>query len=132
MKCFDIELETTRRAHGELHTSKYTAHLRLMDDTTFEDIAVFVEDVKKIWGKAISAAKSDADGVCMEVTESAYITEPWEQKLFNRWYLRNVGDICTEKGEESVYLVPDERYTPANRDMCIGRDILKDIAYTLR
>lgn len=133
-KSIDMELVITRRAKGEEHKSKYTARIKLEHETLISDIADFVEDTKKIWNKAMDAAKhwENVSDIDVEVIEAVYERDPWTQVSFNRWYLRNMGDICTEKGEEGIYLVPDTRYTEENRDMSIGRDILRDMAFTIR
>lgn len=133
-KCIDMELVITRRARGEEHKSKYTARIKLEHETLIGDIADFTENVKKIWSKAMEAAKhcENVSDIDVEVIESVYEREPWRQVCFDRWYLRNMGDISTEKGEEGIYLVPDTRYTEENRDMLIGRDILRDMAFTMR
>ena len=133
-KSIDVEMTVTRYAKGEEHKSKYSAHIKLEYETTVADIADFADATKKIWNRAMDAAKhcENVRDIDMEIIESVYEREPWEQVCFDRWYLRNMGDICTEKGEEGIYLVPDTRYTEENRDMVIGKDVLRDMAFTMR
>lgn len=131
-KCIDMELVITRRIKDEEHKSKYTARIKLEHETLIGDIADFTENVKKIWSKAMDAARHDVSDIDMEVIESVYERDPWKQVCFDRWYLRSMGDISTERGEEGIYLVPDTRYTEESRDMLIGKDILRDMAFTMR
>ena len=136
-KTISVELVITRRSKGEEHKSKYETRIKFGHETLIGDIADFVDDMKKIWTKAIDAAKhwENVSDIDMEISEAVYEHETggeWKSLNFDRWYLRNMEDICTEKGEESIYLVPDTRYTSENRDMAIGRDILRDMAFTMR
>lgn len=132
-KTIDMELVITRRAKGEEHKSKYTARIKLEHETTVGDVGDFVDATKKIWNRAMEAAKNceNVSDIDLEIVEAVYEREPWTQVDYDRWYLRNMGDICTEKGEEGIYLVPDTRYTEEHRDMSIGKDILRDLAFTM-
>lgn len=133
-KTLDMELVITRRAKGEEHKSKYTARIKLEYETTVADIADFVDATKKIWNKAMETAKNceNVSDIDLEIVEAVYEREPWRQVDYDRWYLRNMGDIITEKGEEGIYLVPDTRYTEESRDMAIGKNVLRDMAFTMR
>ena len=136
-KTISAELVITRRAKGEEHKSKYEARIKFGHETLIEDVADFIDGMKRIWTKAMEAAKhcENVSDIDMEICESVYEHETgmeWKQLNFDRWYLRDMGDISTEKGEEGIYLVPDTRYTSENRDMMIGRDILRDMAFTMR
>ena len=113
-KMIRVELVVKRRARGEEHTSKYEASIDLNEKTEMSEIADFVDDMHKLWGKAMTAAKNSENvpDIDMEICEAVYEHElggEFKTNMFNRWYLRNMEDICTEKGEESIYLVPDER-----------------------
>lgn len=135
-KVIRVELEIKRRARGEEHTSKYEASIWMNDQTTVSNIADFVDDMHKLWGKAMAAAKNSANvpDINMEICEAVYEHEPgseFKTGLFNRWYLRDMEDISTMKGEESIYLVPDDRYTDPVRDMSISKNILRDMAFTM-
>lgn len=131
-KIISVELVVTRRAKGEEHRSKYEVYTRLSSEATVGDIADFVDGMKKIYAKAMDAAKNCETGsdVYMEIVESVY-DDGGTQVSFDRWYLRDIGDISLEKGEESIYLVPDTRYTSENRDMSIGKNILRDMEFTM-
>lgn len=135
-KVIRVELSIKRRARGEEHTSKYEASIALNYRTTVSEIADFGSDVQKLWSKAMAAAKNseNVSDIDMEICEAVYEHEPgseFKTALFNRWYLRNMEDISTERGEESIYLVPDERYTKPERDMSIGKNVLRDMAWTM-
>ena len=140
MKSVEMRLTVTRYKSGETHTSKYEAELRLTDSTTVGDIGAFTKNCKTIWSKAIEAKREweknyvplipDID---VEVISSTY--DGWcdpgkelVQKSFNRWHTRNIDDISTEKGEESVYLIPDTRYTSEYWDLLIQRDVLDGLS----
>lgn len=140
MKSVEVRLTVARYKSGETHTSKYEAELRLTDETTVGDIRAFTKNCKTIWNKAIEAKREweknyvpltpDID---MEVISSTYDgwcvpNVPLTQKSFNRWHTRNIDDISTEKGEESVYLTPDTRYTPEHWDLLIQRDVLDGLS----
>lgn len=132
-KIIRVELVIKRRARGEEHTSKYEASIDMHEKTAMSEIADFVDDLHKLWGKAMTAAKNseNVSDIDMDIHEAEYEHElggEFKTNKFNRWYLRNMEDICTEKGEEGIYLIPDERYTPAERDMLIGKDILRDMS----
>lgn len=135
-KTINSELTITRRVRGEIHMSKYSAKVDFCMRTSMRDVSEFFADMEKIWRKAISAAKNPENlyEISMDISESTYsykdgatTLEDWKQHSYNRWYLRNVDDICTEKGEESVYLVPDTRYTSETRDMLIGKNVMHDM-----
>lgn len=135
-KTITSELTITRRVRGEVHTSKYSAKVDFCVRTSMRDVSEFISDMEKIWRKAISAAKNPENlyEISMDISESTYSyddgatpIENWKQHSYNRWYLRNVDDICTEKGEESIYLVPDTRYTSETRDMLIGKNVMHDM-----
>ena len=131
-KRISAELDVTRRSKGEEHRSKYEVYTRFCSETTVGDIANFVDGMKKIYTKALDAAKhyETVSDVYMEILESVY-DDSGAMKSFDRWYLRDIGDICLEKGEESIYLIPDTRYTSENRDMSIGKNILRDMEFTM-
>ena len=135
-KVINAELIILRTARGEEHKSTYEVRTSLSEKTTVGDLADFVDGMRKLWAKAMQAAKHSkkVSIITMEVCEAVYEHDPeeWKQLSFNRWYMRDMGDISTEKGEESIYLVPDTRYTEEYRDMCIGKDILRDMAYAMR
>ena len=135
MKSIEMHLKVTRRGSREVHTSEYEAELRMDDDTIVGDLVQFAKDCKKIWNKAIEAAK-DADNIYsieMDVTSATYKgwrdpVTPLEQTGYNRWAIRDITDICTGKGEESVYLAPDTRYTSDWWDLLIQRDVMAGLA----
>lgn len=138
VKKIGCEMTLTRRVKGAEHTSKYRACLELSADTTFSEMADFIESMRKIWNKAVSVKReadktfgSDPD-FTMEITEHVMNrAENWATECFNRWFTHDISDICTEKGEEGIYLRPDTKYTSENRDMLICKDILRDLAFTL-
>jgi len=137
VKKIDVEMKLTRRVRGEEHTSKYTAYVELSADARIGEIANFIEGMKKIWTKAVNAKREaektfDAPAFTMEVTEHIIDkSDNWKTESFDRWYTYDIDDICTEKGEEGIYLRPDTTYTSENRDMSIGKDILRDLAFTM-
>lgn len=141
MKSIELRLTIERVKRGETHTSKYEAELRLTDSTTVGDIGAFTKNCKTIWSKAIKAKREfdenyyecGISGIDVEVISSTY--DGWcdpgkelVQKSFNRWHTRNIDDVSTEKGEESVYLTPDTRYTSEHWDLLIQRDVLDGLS----
>ena len=130
MKSYEMNLEVSAFKNGVATTEKQSAEINLSDDTRFESILDFMDSVKAVWKRARKAIKS-GDRITMEVIVSTY--EGWsnpDEKLrqtsFDRWY-------CTEEGQddEGIYLRPDIRYTDAYRDMYLGKDVLRGLAFTL-
>lgn len=139
MKSIEIRLTIERVKRGESHVSKYDTELRMDDRTDISDIISFTKDCKTIFQKAIAAAKDWENNaavlpeVKMEVTSATYDgwgepNVPLTQKSYNRWYIRDITDIYTGKGEESIYLVPDTRYTPEAWDLILMRDVLAGLS----
>lgn len=136
-KKISCEMTLSRRVKGEEHTSKYTAEVELSAGASVGEIADFIDGMRKIWTKAVNAKREadktfDMPSFTMEVTEHVIDREnDWKTESFNRWYTYDIYDICTEKGEEGIYLRPDTKYTSENKDMSIGKDILRDLAFTM-
>lgn len=130
LKCYHVTLVVTDIKRGERHESTYEADLHVDNETSIRDIVQFEDDVKKIWKKAVNAARAFA-AVDMEVTRALYerTDEPYNliSKDFDRWYTRNTSDISIEKGEEGIYLVPDTKYTPETKDLFLGHDVMHDL-----
>lgn len=132
-KVISAELVLERYAKGEKHTSTYEVRTDFSKDTCVSDIADFVEGMEKLWRLAINAGKhwEKVSHYQFEICEAVY-GDGYDSLSFDRWVSKDIyGDICLEKGEESVYFRPDERYTDANRDMSIGKNILRDMAFTM-
>lgn len=110
---------------------KKVADLTIDDRTEFSSMVGFLKDVKDIWKMCVKPYGNASEFRLLEVTVSVYDAENHKSISFDRWFTRNADDICTDKDEPTVYLVPDERYTAANRDMCIGKNVYGDIAFTL-
>lgn len=126
-----------RTARGERHESTYEVCTNFNEKTTVGEVADFVEGMEKLWRTAITAAKSykNLNDITMDISESVYSHEDghdFKTESYDRWYMRDMDDISLEKGEESIYLVPDTRYTSENRDMCIGKNVMRDMAFTMR
>ena len=130
LKCYHVTLVVTDIKRGERHESTYEADLSIDNETSIRDIVQFEDDVKKIWKKAVNAARVFA-AVDMEVTRALYerTDEPYnlQSKDFDRWYTRNTSDISIEKGEEGIYLAPDTKYTPETKDLFLGHDVMHDL-----
>lgn len=131
LKCYHVTLVVTDIKRGERHESTYQADLSIDGETTLRDIVQFEDDVKKIWRKAINAARIFATAD-VEITRALYerTDEPYNLVglEFDRWYTRNTSDISIEKGEEGIYLVPDTEYTPETKDLWLGHDIMHDLS----
>lgn len=114
---------------------KKVADLTIDDSTEFSSIVRFLDDVKKIWKMCVKPYGNASEFRELEVIEAIYDREE-DNRLhtasFDRWYTRYSTDFITDKDEQGVYLVPDEKYTEKNRDMFISKNIFEDIAYTLR
>lgn len=137
-KNIDVEMSFTRRVKGEEHTSKYRARIELNAGTSMSELADFIENMRKIWNKAVSTRREFDKNIgytpefYMDITEHVIDKgDEWKTESFNRWYTYDIFDISTEKGEEGIYLRPDTKYTPENRDMSIGKNILRDLAFTM-
>ena len=135
MKSIEIRLTVQTRKDMEYRESRFKTELRLWDDTTIGDIAAFTKNCKIMWNKVMAAAKDTQTDheIEMEVISSTYSGwgEPGvetRQTSFNRWYSRGIDDVSTEKGEESIYLVPDTRYTAEHWDLLIQRDVLGSLS----
>lgn len=137
VKKISCEMTLSRRSKGEMHTSKYSADIELSAGTSVSELADFIDGMRKIWNKAVNYKREaektlDCPDFTMEVTEHVMDrANNWQTEEFNRWYTYDIEDICTGKGEEGVYLRPDTKYTSENRDMLIGKDILRDLAFTM-
>lgn len=113
---------------------KKVADLTIDDRMEFSSMVGFLEDVKKIWKMCVKPYGNASEFRLLEVTVATYGRSADGELYsidFDRWYTRNADDICTDKDEPTVYLVPDEKYTEAHRDMCIGKNVYGDIAFTL-
>jgi len=136
-KVIGATLIITRRGKREEHTSKYEADITFNNMTSIGDVCDFIESMKKIWNVAMQAAKNyeNVTDISLDLHEAVYEMTDEDagisQLSFDRWYIRDISDICTEKGEESIYLVPDTRYTRPSRDMSIDKDVLRSMAYTM-
>lgn len=130
LKCYHVTLVVTDVKRGERHESTYQADLSIDGETTLRDMVQFEDDVKKIWRKAVNAAKAFASAD-VEITRALYERGDGVCNLtsldFDRWYTRSTDDISTEKGEEGIYLVPDTRYTEETKDLFLGQDIMHDL-----
>lgn len=130
LKCYHVTLVVTDIKRGERHESTYNADLSIDGETTLRDMVQFEDDVKKIWRKAVNAAKAFAS-VEVEITRALYERGDGVCNLtsldFDRWYTRGTSDISIEKGEEGIYLVPDTRYTEETKDLFLGQDIMHDL-----
>ena len=137
IKKISCEMSLSRSVKGEEHTSKYHADMELSADSSIREIADFIGGMKKIWSKAINMKREaektfNPPAFFMEITEHVMDrSENWTTNSFNRWYTYDIDDICTGKGEESIYLRPDTKYTSETRDMSIGKDVLRDLAFTM-
>lgn len=113
---------------------KKVADLTIDDRMEFSSMVGFLEDVKKIWKMCVKPYGNASEFRLLEVTVAVYErteSDGLRSISFDRWFTRNADDICTDKDEPTVYLVPDEKYTEAHRDMCIGKNVYGDIAFTL-
>lgn len=136
MKTINFTFENEIYDYGKRTETKVkkNATLTLDDSTEFSSIIGFLDDVKKIWKMCVKPYGNASEFRSLEVTVAIY-GKAADGELysidFDRWYTRNADDICTDKDEPTVYLVPDEKYTEAHRDMCIGKNVYGDIAFTL-
>ena len=113
---------------------KKVADLTIDDRMEFSSMVGFLKDVKDIWKMCVKPYGNASEFRLLEVTVAVYErteSDGLRSISFDRWFTRNDDDICTDKDEPTVYLVPDERYTAANRGMCIGKNVYADIAFTL-
>lgn len=114
---------------------KKVADLTIDDGTEFSSIVRFLDDVKKIWKMCVKPYGNASEFRELEVIEAIYDREDDDRlhtASFDRWHTRDANDFITDKDEQGVYLVPDEKYTESGRDMFISKNIFEDIAYTLR
>lgn len=130
LKCYHVTLIVTDIKRGERHESTYQADLSIDGETTLRDMVQFEDDVKKLWRKAVNAAKAFASAD-VEITRALYERGEGLCNLtsldFDRWYTRGTSDISIEKGEEGIYLAPDTRYTEETKDLFLGHDIMHDL-----
>ena len=113
---------------------KKVADLTIDDRMEFSSMVGFLKDVKDIWKMCVKPYGNASEFRSLEVTVAIYGKSADGELYsidFDRWSTRNSDDICTDKDEPTVYLVPDEKYTEARRDMCIGKNVYGDIAFTL-
>lgn len=131
MKFFEMNLQVVESKKGERIEKTYKTELRVSDETSFSDIVDFMEDIKNIWKRAMSAVKRN-HWMQLEVVVSTYdnwlTDKPLVQKSYDRW----VSVSTEEQDEEGIYLRADARYTAPERDMYLTKDTLKDLAFTLR
>ena len=136
MKTINFTFENEIYDYGKRTETKVkkNATLTLDDSTEFSSIIGFLDDVKKIWKMCVKPYGNASEFRLLEVTVAVYErteSDGLRSISFDRWFTRNADDICTDKDEPTVYLVPDERYTPAGHDMLIGKNVYGDIAFTL-
>lgn len=131
MKCFRINLQVVESKKGERVEKTYETELKVQDEMNFSDIVDFIEDVKNIWKRAMNAVKR---GNWMELDVIVSFYDNWMtgkklvQKSFDRWVSAPVE--CQD--ETGIYLRPDVNFTEPERDMYLTKDILNDLAFTLR
>lgn len=132
MKAYKLELKVNEVSQKKETEKIYRAEINLADSTTFSEIVKFLDDVKRVYKKGMTAIKTGSQ-MELEITESVYENwlEPGKeliQKSFNRW----VSIPTHEQDDQGIYLRPDTRYTEEHRDMYLSKDVLKDLAFTLR
>lgn len=130
MKSFEINLIIRENRKNGTVESKFKAELKITDELNFSEIVDFIDSVKGIWKKAMTAVKKGYF-MEMEVIESTYdnwlTDKPLVQKSFDRW----VSVPAEYQDEEGIYMKADEKYTESCRDMYLTKDLLKDLAFTL-
>lgn len=136
MKTITFTFENEIHDYGKRTETKVrkVADITLDDNTEFSCMVGFLEEVKRIWKMCVKPYGNASEFRSMEVTVAIYgrsADGELYSKSFDRWATRNNDDICTDKDEPTVYLVADERYTESHRDMCIGKNVYADIAFTL-
>lgn len=134
MKSFVMELVEREEIYKGTYTEKKNnicrTELMLTDNTLFSEIYHFIEEIKVIYEKARAIIDNRGS---MELSISVAVYKNWEtqdmdKKMKQVSYDRWVSVPTEEQGKESIYLKPDTRYTPENRDMFLFEDILEDIA----
>lgn len=123
MKEYEIGLTTT----GSGKTNQFSVTLKLEDDTDMSDIINFVEGLRMIYDEAIKATKR-GDYIDFTVMREVYDLSQWE--ITHRVKITSF-DVWNFKGYnesvEGIYLSPDTRYTDANHDLWLTKDILHDL-----
>ena len=136
MKSITLTLFTEKATKNGTENGKYTAELRLYDDTRFSEILQFQKDVKKLWNRAIKAINNETF-LEFEITQSTYdnwlTDKPPKQTSFDRWYGTSSNQYLDErwKDEWGIYLKADEEYTAPERDIFLSRNVLEDLAEAL-
>jgi len=135
MKTITINYEslTNDYAEGSTTTFKKTADITFDNNTELTAVSRFIENAKKIWKLCTKEYEHEHEYRSLEIMVSVAEWNDGQYKSisFDRWYTRSNDDINTDPDEKMVYLVPDTRYTAENRDMAIGKDVIKDIAWTI-
>lgn len=124
MKHIDIVLKAEETSRNKKVNMEYKAGTSFGNDTSFSQVLDFLDEAKKIWKHAMKLSQKGIY-IELEVTESVY--EKDGKSSFDRWHFEGYNDDV-----EGIYLSADTKYTKANRDMYLSKDVLRDLAFTLK
>lgn len=129
MKQIDIVLKAEETYRNKKVNMEYKAETSFGNDTSFSQVLDFLDEAKKIWKHAMRLSKKGIY-IKLEVTEFTYKKDSEGSLIstnFDRWYFEGYNEDT-----EGIYLSADTRYTKAERDMYLSKNVLRDLAFTLK
>lgn len=109
MKQIDIVLKAEETYRNKKVNMEYKAETSFGNDTSFSQVLDFLDEAKKIWKHAMRLSKKGIY-IKLEVTEFTY----------------------KKDSEGSLISTNFARYTKAERDMYLSKNVLRDLAFTLK
>ena len=129
MKQIDIVLKAEETSRNKKVNMEYKAGTSFGNDTSFSQVLDFLDEAKKIWKHAMRLSKKGIY-IKLEVTEFTYKKDGEGSLIstnFDRWHFEGYNEDT-----EGIYLSADTRYTKAERDMYLSKNVLRDLAFTLK
>lgn len=124
MKFYSMRLCISKNKKGLKVETAYHTVVCLGDESNFIDILCFQDNAKKIWKKAMNAVR---EKMPMQLSVEVSVYDELNNNSFNRW----VSVPVEEQDDKGIYLRADEKYTDPNIDMRLGKDVLRDLEYTV-
>lgn len=127
---YSFNFKVTRQKGNKTYTTEHSDHLYLNDDFRFSEIIRFMDNFKDAVDMVIRKCGDYADGkMDGYLNVEGELSVSWDdmrgndtiEHVYRRWYIRNIEDINSSKGEESIYLVPDTRYVDESIDAILTK-----------
>jgi hypothetical protein len=104
-----------------------TAQVAFSPETNMRTLLQFTEKLQEVWKEAMKATKR---GDYMELTISRTVNSwdpqevarTWKQEAFDYWTFEGYNEDL-----EGIYLAPDTKYTAAECDLYLTKNILESL-----